>query len=429
MAYFHGLIFAALFFLAQAAANAQPVAPTPGPGFRAVSSNGSIANATGPTAAQAGANWRANAIAVFPGLSTCTHGFRSGSTTLYAIFWSAACFPGAPSSGEAQNATISAINNFPTCPSGYTLQGGMCQPPDTCAPKTGNTGRNWFTFTGPVPTTTVVQVDGCNASFTPDSCVGYDGTTYCEGRYTFNGDPSGTPPPTTPPPSTDPAQASQAQQGLCPGTVNGVSVNVPCSTSSTPSTPTQTVTNPDGSSSTTTTSTSCSGDGSCTTTTTTNTFAAGGAPTGTTVTQDTKPRETFCQENPQLAICKQSFFTASCGTPARCDGDAIQCAQARILKEQQCAMTPDAASQQAYADALANPNPENPNDGTVAVTSAMFDSTSLIGAGSCSLDKQITVWNTSVTLPFSQVCTTLEYLGTLLQALGFLLAFRIVSRG
>ena len=92
-------------------------------------------------------------------------------------------------------------------------------------------------------------------------------------------------------------------------------------------------------------------------------------------------------------------------------------------------MTPTASALDAYTQALQDPNPTNPNDSTVNITTSMFNTSSPIGSGSCSLNKTVTVWGATIELPFNQVCTVLGYLGTLLQAIAFLLAFRIVTRG
>lgn len=62
--------------------------------------------------------------------------------------------------------------------------------------------------------------------------------------------------------------------------------------------------------------------------------------------------------------------------------------------------------------------------------SANITPTNLLGvAGTCQLNKTVTIWGHEVTLPFSQVCDALSYMGTLLLMVSFLLAYRIVSRG
>lgn len=58
-----------------------------------------------------------------------------------------------------------------------------------------------------------------------------------------------------------------------------------------------------------------------------------------------------------------------------------------------------------------------------------FDSTSAIGVSACIRDVPIVMSGLTITLPFSRVCPYLEYIGTLLTVVAYLLAARIVVRG
>lgn len=70
---------------------------------------------------------------------------------------------------------------------------------------------------------------------------------------------------------------------------------------------------------------------------------------------------------------------------------------------------------------------ENQN---VAVGSGNFSQTNALGApAQCIQDKVVTVAGSTITLPFSQICGTLQHLGTVLMFIAFLTAYRIVSRG
>jgi len=279
---------------------------------------------------------------------------------------------------------------------------------------------------------TLNTTQGCGVVIRCSSIVEYDGKRVCVGQGTHTGvlgQPGQLGVTATP---QQIQNANQLKAGQCPGEVNGVQVVVPCQTVTQTEASTSTTTNPDGSTSQSKTATTCTGDRCTTTTTTTTTNATG--QTSTTQSSTTTGIQSFCQQSPDHPSCAAngiaSSFEGSCSEGFTCkEGDAIQCATARVLHEQQCAMTPTTSALDAYVNAMQNPDVPNPNNSVLNVTTSMFSTASPIGSGSCSLDKNIVVWGHTVSLPFSQVCTVLGYMGTLLQAIGFLLAFRIVSRG
>jgi hypothetical protein len=126
----------------------------------------------------------------------------------------------------------------------------------------------------------------------------------------------------------------------CPGTFNGQSLCVPCAAKTLPPSST---TNPtpvnssqpgvDGvpGAQSKKDMTSCDG---ATCTTSTIYYNSTGDKVGEK-TQE-KPKESFCQENPGLAICKEGKWGGSCDAGFTCDGDAIQCAMARKQHESAC---------------------------------------------------------------------------------------------
>lgn len=153
---------------------------------------------------------------------------------------------------------------------------------------------------------------------------------------------SGTPP-------EDP-KTKCVQQGMAFGTVNGqvVCVSPDSSSSSSTNTKTPDPSKPDagtGSTTNTTTNTTCT-NGSCTTTTTiTNTSGgtgAGGTGPGSTSTTDKteekKPQAEYCQDNPNSPFCQKGSFSGSCapGAEPACEGDAVQCAQAKAAWKLHC---------------------------------------------------------------------------------------------
>ncbi|WP_157826975.1 hypothetical protein [Macromonas nakdongensis] len=304
------------------------------------------------------------------------------------------------------------------------VQSGTPDPTPSCPSSGTSNGETSTTIAlGSFPNSALgVDSNGCVISVQCTTIVEYDGRRDCIGTSTFTGQtgtgsPSGV--------FTE-EQIEKAKEGYCQGEVNGTTVYVPCSGVS-QNTDTSTTTNADGSTSTTKTSTSCQ-DGKCTTTETTTTTDAQGNTTASGTTK-TESQSDFCQSNPGHASCKAGSFGGSCEAGFKCDGDAIQCAMAKVQHENKCALTPAPNAGAAYFDALTEGMPTNPNSGTVTVGSSMFNTSNLLGASSCTLDKSITVWGSTINLPFSQVCTALAYMGTLLQAVGFLLGARIITRG
>jgi hypothetical protein len=66
---------------------------------------------------------------------------------------------------------------------------------------------------------------------------------------------------------------------------------------------------------------------------------------------------------------------------------------------------------------------------TVQIGSSNFDTSDALGTGAnCIADKQVLVWKSTVTIPFSNVCPYLAQLGVILQAVSFLVAMMIVFR-
>lgn len=145
--------------------------------------------------------------------------------------------------------------------------------------------------------------------------------------------------------------AKQCTPGTCPGTVNGQSVCVPCDKSKETGTGTKTESSSTtasgastpGASSTssesTSTRTECS-NGSCTTSETTTVTGPNGDKTEKT-TNTTEPQSDYCTRNPKADVCKgtESSWGGSCESGFTCDGDAVQCAQARASYELRCKIT------------------------------------------------------------------------------------------
>lgn len=220
----------------------------------------------------------------------------------------------------------------------------------------------------------------------------------------------------------------------CPGTVNGTTMCVPCQ-KQTEQGPSTSASAPAGSASgpgstTTTTQTECNGV-TCTTTKTT-TDPATGAVVGSTST--TQKQESFCQENPTSTICKQSMFGGSCGA-ITCDGDAIQCAIAADQYKRNCQWFDDPAGPAMQAKGqgvmtdLSQPadHPYTTATSTSVSFSSAIDTTDRLG-GACPVDQSVAFMGKTLTLPFSQLCGPLSWLGNLLVGLTMLACAFIVFK-
>lgn len=227
------------------------------------------------------------------------------------------------------------------------------------------------------------------------------------------------------------------QVGTCraKGEINGVSVDkcVPCNTVTTSGDKTSnqqtTTTNPDGSvttksqNSTTTSTTSCSG-GNCTTTTqTTVTDSDGKQETKTETKQEDKA--TFCQDNPNHQLCKSTSWGGACGNYA-CDGDPVQCAQARAAAELLCKLDVPAnspqvtAGQQAVNGSLPGSTPES-----ISSSVGQFNTTNPY-TSSCPGDVEVNVGGlASFSIPISRACPYIELIGWVLVAGATLAGARI----
>jgi hypothetical protein len=247
------------------------------------------------------------------------------------------------------------------------------------------------------------------------------------------------------------------RQGNCPpgqfkGSVNGVDVCIApvpdngVTTRSTSGTGTVTTSLPNGNTDTTgiTKETTCTGS-TCTTTThsTTTTTTGTGTFSQTTSSVGTTDKGTFCQQNPRDANCTgggggggtgdgvDSTFGGSCTQEFTCSGDAVMCAIAKADNQQKCALIDKVSTEsQLYDSVKATGSTSGLTTSTTALSSSSFDSSNALGvSASCITDRSVTVWGTSVSLPFSQVCGTLGQLGSLLLAISYLSAFAIVARG
>lgn len=127
----------------------------------------------------------------------------------------------------------------------------------------------------------------------------------------------------------------------------------------------------------------------------------------------------------------KSSFGGQCAA-TQCDGDAIQCAIAREQYRRNCAMfdekTPESELYHASKSKTGNQTGDLPGNTTIAFGADKYDSTNLLGAGSCIGDVTVGVLGKSVTLEMSRVCPFLEWFRLALLAVGAVLWVVIVFR-
>lgn len=287
---------------------------------------------------------------------------------------------------------------------------------------------------------TALCLSGCGAS--AFMAAKQDGKNYVWGPVVSTGQAclSGSAPSTSTP-------ATQCPVGQCPGTLNGNQICVPCSetkqeTSSTSAETTASAASgaSPGAGQTTSTSgtssTTCSGANCTTTTTQTTVNPDGSSDTKTTTT--TQPKSDYCTENPKAGACvgSESSWGGTCQA-FTCDGDAVQCAQARGAWELACQLKTEATDPtvQAGTDAIARTGEAAIKDQLGMHTSQVFDlasrldSTSLFGTpGACPSDTVLPLGIGSVTLPFASMCPQLNLVGIAMMGLAYLIAAFIVFR-
>lgn len=251
---------------------------------------------------------------------------------------------------------------------------------------------------------------------------------------------------TTAPTAADAAASSAADSacaaGMCRanGTLNGVTYNkcVACnvvettkdtsSTSSSSSTASGVTSSKDGTV-TGTEKTTCSGS-TCTTVTTVTTTSSDGT-SSTSSTTKTESKDDYCTSNPKAAACLSSSFGGSCKAGFTCEGDAASCAVAKAVNDTNCKLeldTTDSAvagaintANQALAGTLPNSDP-NEKGGTASIGS--FDQTNPYSA-TCPADLVVPIMGENLTIPLSQTCSWLAFIGYCLVAGSLVAATRI----
>lgn len=175
--------------------------------------------------------------------------------------------------------------------------------------------------------------------------------------------------------------------------------------------------------------------GKVTTTTTTTT------PSGTTTETKQEDKKGFCEENPDVTICKGGSFSGSCANSFSCDGDAVQCATALHLHRARCKDSQDLQSEFATqiqegmdimngensTEANAIKNRDSSVTTTIDLENEISESGDIAFSAECFDDLTITVLGNNLVIPISSICQYLEMMGYILLALAYLSALRIVG--
>lgn len=144
----------------------------------------------------------------------------------------------------------------------------------------------------------------------------------------------------------------------------------------------------------------------------------------------------LCEENPALAVCKNSTVAGSCEAVS-CTGDAIQCATLRAAAALQCAQaTSDAelaasplnAVGQAAVDGSVDPGAPTKENGEHIDLPSSLDANGWLGGGKCFADKTITLQGHQILIPLSAGCDAMLVLRYALMVVASLVSFRILSR-
>ncbi|HEY0563835.1 MAG TPA: hypothetical protein VGD04_10940 [Methylophilus sp.] len=344
---------------------------------------------------------------------------------------------GIPPQAPLTSSVVIAYDRKTDCtpPQKMDTKNHVCYTPDACDPLKGINAGDFKMASQ----TSLFCTGSCQVKST--FCLTFKdqgpivGATWCQGVYTGL---SCSPATAEPPPNTPEYDCLKAGQSY--GQVNGQTVCLPKnSTGAAPSTESQydqkTTTSTTGSTTTQTQESTQSTREGDTVTTTTTTQNANGTSTQTT---ETKDAESYCQSNPLAKICDseeekgESAFGGSCVTNFTCEGDAIQCAQAREQHNRNCQLFEDETPLTQLGESMVNGtdganNPANNENRETVDIAGMVEEGANIGGGSFQ-DKVISMpRGGSITLPFSKINFVMEILGTMLLAGAYINAARIVG--
>ncbi len=376
------------------------------------------------------------------------------------------------------------ISNVYSCPENSTASGSQCtcnegyeekdgnscvlpEPPDLCESlaekcETLNGSKKWITGLRrdvsykPFKTCTPAGlVSGCNKGCVINSSgngVFYkdqSGDYYFEGEGTISSETcfptsegNGEPPKEedNPLPPSEPPEKS-CKSGEYEGTVSGTKVCLPAKSKET-IIKEETINNNDNSTTNINTTVKCE-NGKCTISETTTNKDSSGATTGGSTKETQVSQSDFCAQNPGSSVCKspglgkeegegdddkKSSFSGSCSSSFSCEGDSVQCAIALEQHKTACKLFDESNTYfQAFKDAEAS-NSNGVESSTVDLASHVSVD-SVIGAGACPADIEITVFNQAIPVELSKFCQYFDAMGMLIMLGACIGCLRILGSG
>lgn len=145
----------------------------------------------------------------------------------------------------------------------------------------------------------------------------------------------------------------------------------------------------------------------------------------------------LCKTNPNLTICKNSTVGGKCGEIS-CAGDAIQCATLRAAAALQCQASEadkelkESSSYKLGSSILNGSDPAgatlpNPAGATVIDVPKSLTSDGWLGGGAPFDDLTVDVMGHSLTIPFAEITSHLEFLKYAVMMVASLISFRRIS--
>ncbi len=132
-------------------------------------------------------------------------------------------------------------------------------------------------------------------------------------------------------------------------------------------------------------------------------------------------------------MCKDSLWGGSCAGGFTCDGDAVQCALAQRVHKSACQTDVTDTHWSDVGNTAINAGVHPPDHPYSTADTASLDFASGLNqteyfGGGCVADMTVPLGMSSVTIPFSRICSSLAMLGNVMVGLCALAACFIVFR-
>lgn len=241
------------------------------------------------------------------------------------------------------------------------------------------------------------------------------------------------------PPSEPPEKPCKS--GEYEGTVNGTKVCLPAKSKET-IIKEETINNNDNSTTNINKTVKCE-NGKCTISETTTNKDSSGSTTGESTKETQVSQSDFCAQNPGSSVCKspglgkeeeegedekKSSFSGSCSSNFNCEGDSVQCAIALEQNKTACKLFDESNTYfQAFKDAEAS-NSDGVESSTVDLASHVSVD-SVIGAGACPADIEVTIFNQAIPFELSKFCPYFDAMGMLIMLGACIGCLRILGSG